>query len=106
VNIVKVDTVPVIEAFRNIVPKKHLIGKASLPLCFTITFTCTMSRPMSGTKLAASSKPTSLLFGTFYEEERMPTWILFSDCFKSADGQFGVFSFFDYNEDNGGGYSK
>jgi hypothetical protein len=32
-NIDRVGTVPLIEAFRDIVPKEHLIGKASLPLC-------------------------------------------------------------------------
>jgi hypothetical protein len=59
VNIDRVGTVPLIEAFKYTVPKDHLIGRALLPLCCETTFTPIMSRPNvgidGGMKLAASS---------------------------------------------------
>jgi hypothetical protein len=87
VNIDRVGTVPLIEAFRNIVPKEHLIGKALLPLCCKTTFTSVMSRPSvgidRGMKLAASSELTPLLFGTFFEEQKQAR-SLFTDGSKAA----------------------
>jgi hypothetical protein len=73
----RIGTAPLIEAFRDIVPKEHLIGIASLLLCFKTTFTSGMSRPNveidRGVKLAASSEPTPLLFVNFCEEELKQT---------------------------------
>jgi hypothetical protein len=73
VNIDGVGTVFLIEAFRDIIPKEHLIGKASIPLCWEITFTSIMRRQSVGTdrgmKLAESSETTPLLFGAYFEEE-------------------------------------
>jgi hypothetical protein len=90
VNIVRVDMVPLMEAFRGIIPKEHLIGKALLPLC---SETAIMSRPSvgidRGMKLAASSEPTPLLFGNFYKEELKQARSLFTDGPKSAEGPFG-----------------
>jgi hypothetical protein len=108
VNTDRVGTVPFIGAFKDIVPKKHLIGKASLPLCCKTTFTSTMSRPSIGiareTKLAASPEPTPLLLGTFFEEELKQTRSLFTDGSKTAEGPFGGFAVFDYHENKGWGY--
>jgi hypothetical protein len=54
-----------------------------------------MSRPSvgidSGIKLAASSKLTPLLFGTFSKEELKQTKSLFTDGSKSAEGPFRGF---------------
>lgn len=64
VNIDKAGMVILIESFRDIVPKEHLIGKASLPLCCETTFTLIRSRQSvgidRGMKLATSSKTSSL----------------------------------------------
>jgi hypothetical protein len=75
VNTDSVGTVPLIEALRYIVPKEHLIGKASLPLCCKTTFTSVMSRPSLGIDrnkarriTRATPELTPLLFGTFFEE--------------------------------------
>jgi hypothetical protein len=108
VNTDRVGTVPLIEAFTDIVPKEHLIGKASLPLCCKTTFTSIMSRPSvgidRGTKLAVSPEPTPLLFGNFFEKVLKQTRSLFTDGSKTAEGTFGVFAVFDYHENKGWGY--
>jgi hypothetical protein len=69
VNIDRAGTVPLTEAFRDIVFKEHLIGKALLPLCCETTFTSIMCIPSvmidRGLKFAASTKLTPLLFVTF-----------------------------------------
>jgi hypothetical protein len=96
VNIDRVDTVPLIEAFRDIVPKGHLIRKASLPLCCKTTFISFMGRPIVGTNrrmtLAASSEHTPLLFGKIFKEELKQTRSRFTDGSKLAEGTFGGFS--------------
>jgi hypothetical protein len=78
-NIDRARTVPYIEAFSDIVPREHLIGKALIPLCCETAFTSINSRANDkidrGMKLAALSKPTPLLFGTSWrrsEEEKEP----------------------------------
>jgi hypothetical protein len=82
VNIDRVGTIPPTEAFRDTVPKEHLIGKATIPLRFETTFSCIMSRPNvgmdRGMKLVSSSEPTPLLLGTVFEEELSLTTILFT----------------------------
>jgi hypothetical protein len=105
VNIDRVGTVSLIEAFRDIDPKEHLIGKASIPLCCETTFIFVMSRSNvgidRGMKLAAS-EPTPLLFGTLFrgaEANRSLT-----NGSKSAERPIGGFSVFDYNEDKGRRY--
>jgi hypothetical protein len=76
VNTDRVGTVPLIEAFRDIVPKEHLIGKASLPLCCKTTFTSVMSRQSvgidRGTKLAVSPEPLRDLFRGGAEANQEP----------------------------------
>jgi ribonuclease HI len=71
------------------------------------TFTFIMSRPNvgidRGMKLATSSQPTPLLYGTFFEELRQ-TRSLFTGGSKSAVGPFGGFSICDYTEDKDWGY--
>jgi hypothetical protein len=108
VNIDRVDMVPLLVAFRDIVRKEHIIGKASPPLCCETAFTSVMSRSSirisRGVKLAASSEPTPLLFGDFFVEELRQTRSLFTDGSKSAEGSFGDYSIFDCNEDKGWGY--
>jgi hypothetical protein len=59
INIDRVDMTPLIEAYSDVVPKEHLVGKASLPLCCKTVFTSIMSGPSigidRGMKLVASS---------------------------------------------------
>jgi hypothetical protein len=90
VNLHRADTVPIIEAFRDMIPMEHLIRKASLPLYCVITFTSIMSRPNVGMdrwmKLAASSEPTCHIFGTFSEEER---WLSGAPSLMSPNQQKG-----------------
>jgi hypothetical protein len=81
VNIDRVDMVPLIEANRDIVPKEHLIGKASLPLCCETACTSIMSRPSAGVDRS-----------------------LFTDGSKSTEVSFGGYSVFDCNEDKGWGF--
>jgi hypothetical protein len=107
VNTDRAGTVPLIEAFWDIVPKEHLIGKVSQPLCCKTTFTSIMSRPSvgidRGMKLDASSEPTTLLMRTVFEELKQ-TRTLFTDGSKSADRLFGRFPVFEYHEGKGWGY--
>jgi hypothetical protein len=101
IKIDRVGMVPLIEAFGDIVPKKHLLGKSSLSLCCETTFTSIMSRPNVGIdrqmKLTTTSEPTPLLFETFFEEDLRQTRRLFTE------GQLGGFSVFNYHEDKGWG---
>jgi hypothetical protein len=107
VNIDRVGIVPLFEAFRDIVPKEHLIGQASLPLCCETTFTSIMSRSSiridCGMKLTKSSKPIPLFFRIIFKELKQ-TRGLFTDGSKSAKGPFGGFSVFNYYEDKGWSY--
>jgi hypothetical protein len=45
VNVDRVDTIPLIEANNEIIPKVHLIGRGPSPLCCRPTFTSIMSSP-------------------------------------------------------------